>query len=58
MTAAELEQVYHAVISLGEHRRAIGDGDLRRIVERVRATGVPAPAGVPQPETVTSRRGV
>ena len=28
------------------------------IVERVRATGVPASASVPQPETVTSRRGV
>jgi hypothetical protein len=28
--------VYRAVISLGEHRKAIGDGDLRRIVERVR----------------------
>ena len=28
--------MYHAVISLGEHRKAIGDGDLRRIVDRVR----------------------
>ncbi len=36
ITAAELEQVYHAVISLGEHRKAIGDGDLRRMVDRVR----------------------
>ena len=36
VTAAEIEQVYHAVISLGEHRKAVGDGDLRRIVERVR----------------------
>src|SRR5262245_7890125 len=32
----ELEQVYHAVISLGEHRKGVGDGDLRRIVDRVR----------------------
>jgi 2-isopropylmalate synthase len=36
VSASELEQVYHAVISLGEHRKAVGDGDLRRIVERVR----------------------
>jgi 2-isopropylmalate synthase len=39
----ELEQVYHAVISLGEHRKAIGDGDLRRIVERVRTLTPSAP---------------
>ena len=36
VTAGEIDRVYHAVISLGEHRRAIGDGDLRRIVDRVR----------------------
>ena len=36
VTGAEIEAVYHAVISLGEHRKAIGDGDLRRIVEGVR----------------------
>jgi 2-isopropylmalate synthase len=57
ITAAELEQVYHAVISLGEHRKAIGDGDLRRIVERVRRTDGPAASG-PHPEAVGSRRGV
>ena len=44
----ELDLVYHAVISLGEHRKAIADGDLRRIVDRVRtppatAAGTPAP---------------
>ena len=33
----ELAQVYHAVITLGEHRKSIGDNDLRRIVERVRS---------------------
>ena len=37
-----LGEVYRAVISLGEHRKAIGDNDLRRIVERVRT---PASAG-------------
>jgi 2-isopropylmalate synthase len=36
LTHAELDLVYRAVISLGEHRKAIGDGDLRRIVDRVR----------------------
>jgi 2-isopropylmalate synthase len=40
VTPAELEDVYHAVITLGEHRKAVGDGDLRRIVERIRATSV------------------
>src|SRR5204862_5962349 len=34
----ELEQVYRDVIALGERRKAIGDGDLRRIVERLRTT--------------------
>jgi 2-isopropylmalate synthase len=42
VTPTELEAVYHAVITLGEHRKAVGDGDLRRIVERVRK---PAHAG-------------
>jgi 2-isopropylmalate synthase len=41
--AEELAQVYHGVITLGERRKAIGDGDLRRIVERVR-TGQTATA--------------
>jgi 2-isopropylmalate synthase len=36
LSHAEIAEVYRAVISLGEHRKAIGDGDLRRIVERVR----------------------
>ena len=37
VTAAEIEPVYRAVITFGEHRKVVGDGDLRRIVERVRA---------------------
>src|SRR5579871_4918094 len=45
LTQDEVDQVYHAVISLGEHRKAIADGDLRRIVERVR-TPAAAPAGI------------
>jgi len=36
LSQAEIGEVYRAVISLGEHRKAIGDNDLRRIVERVR----------------------
>jgi 2-isopropylmalate synthase len=36
LSQAEIGEVYRAVISLGEHRKAIGDGDLRRIVEHVR----------------------
>ena len=44
LTTPEIEHVYHAVIALGEHRKAIGDGDLRRIVDRVRTNGPAPPA--------------
>ncbi|HEY7283815.1 MAG TPA: 2-isopropylmalate synthase [Vicinamibacterales bacterium] len=37
LTSGELDLVYRAVIALGEHRKVIGDGDLRRIVERVQS---------------------
>ncbi len=37
LTGEELALVYHAVITMGEHRKSIGDNDLRRIVERVRS---------------------
>jgi 2-isopropylmalate synthase len=37
LTQDELAQVYQAVIMLGDHRKAIGDGDLKRIIERVRS---------------------
>jgi 2-isopropylmalate synthase len=43
LTSEELAQVYQAVITMGEHRKAIGDNDLKRMVERVRA-GQPSPA--------------
>ena len=36
VTPDELASVYRAVITMGERRKAIGDSDLRRIVERVR----------------------
>ena len=44
LTNDELAQVYHGVITLGEHRKAIGDSDLKRIVERVRGSGDPGDA--------------
>ncbi|MBI3401431.1 MAG: 2-isopropylmalate synthase [Acidobacteria bacterium] len=55
----EVGQVYHAVISLGEHRKAIADNDLRRIVERVR-TPAAANGGTtaPSPEAVGYGHGV
>src|SRR5204862_6285314 len=42
LTNDELGLVYHQVITMGEHRKSVGDGDLRRMVERVR--GGPAAA--------------
>ena len=35
-TADELAAVYHEVVSMGEHKKSIGDNDIRRMVERVR----------------------
>ena len=37
LSSEELAAVYHEVVTLGEHRKSIGDNDLRRIVARVRA---------------------
>jgi 2-isopropylmalate synthase len=36
LTPEEVGHVYHAVITMGEHRKSVGDGDLRRIIERIR----------------------
>jgi 2-isopropylmalate synthase len=59
LTQAEVGEVYSAVISLGEHRKAIGDGDLRRIVDRVRTPASPAATTSPaQVETVGYGHGV
>jgi len=44
LTTADLDLVYRAVIALGEHRKVIGDGDLRRIVDRVQSPQASAPA--------------
>ena len=59
LSQAEIAEVYRAVISLGEHRKAIGDGDLRRIVDRVRtpASASAAPSAA-QVETVGYGHGV
>ena len=35
LAANDIDLVYRAVIALGENRKVIGDGDLRRIVDRV-----------------------
>jgi 2-isopropylmalate synthase len=57
LTPAELDEVYRAVVAMGDHRKAVGDGDLRRIVERVRAS---APTGAPRASAPAgaSARGV
>jgi 2-isopropylmalate synthase len=50
LTTSEIDHVYRGVISLGEHRKAIADGDLRRIIDRVRtpasAAATPPPASL------------
>jgi 2-isopropylmalate synthase len=59
LTHEEVGDVYRAVISLGEHRKAIGDGDLRRIVDRVRTpTAAAAAASTAHVETVGYGHGV
>jgi 2-isopropylmalate synthase len=55
LTAEELGLVYHAVITMGEHRKAIADNDLKRMVDRVRAG---APAATPDHQTVGYGHGV
>jgi len=45
LSADELAQVYQAVITMGEHRKSIGDNDIRRMVERVRSGQAAAVAG-------------
>jgi 2-isopropylmalate synthase len=47
LTAAELEQLYRAVIQLGERRKAVGDGDLRRLVAKIRTVDSEAAAAPP-----------
>ena len=51
LTAAELDHVYRAVIDFSDNRRAIGDGDLRRIVDRLNVSATTHPANG-HPETL------
>jgi 2-isopropylmalate synthase len=44
LTDVELEQVYRAVIQLGERRKAVSDADLRRLVAAVRTVETEAAA--------------
>jgi 2-isopropylmalate synthase len=37
LTTDELGHVYHAVITMGEHRKSVGDNDLKRMIDRVRS---------------------
>jgi 2-isopropylmalate synthase len=59
LTTAEVGEVYRAVISLGEHRKSIGDGDLRRIVDRVRTpASIASSSSTTHVETVGYGHGV
>ena len=59
LSQEEVAEVYHAVISLGEHRKSIGDGDLRRIVDRVRTpAAASAASSTAHVETVGYGHGV
>jgi len=58
VSAAELELVYRAVITLGEQRKSISDAELRRIVERLRDGDTHHSQGPAHPETVGYGHGV
>ena len=59
LAGTEIDAVYRAVITLGEHRKAIGDNDLRRIIERVRTPDAASAASNPHHvETVGYGHGV
>jgi len=58
VTHAELERVYREVIASGERRKAIGDGDLRRMVERIRTGGDASAAAAAHVEAVGYGHGV
>jgi 2-isopropylmalate synthase len=60
LTSADLDLVYRAVIALGENRKVIGDGDLRRIIERIQSPHATAafPSTAPHVEAVGYGHGV
>ncbi len=44
LTTDELGLVYHQVITMGEHRKSVGDNDLKRMIERIRGGAAAAAA--------------
>ena len=44
LTTDEIGLVYHQVITMGEHRKSVGDNDLKRMIERVRGEAAAAAA--------------
>jgi 2-isopropylmalate synthase len=58
LTQGEVDQVYRAVIDMGEHRKAIADGDLRRMVDRARTLAPAAGAGATHMDAVGYGHGV
>jgi 2-isopropylmalate synthase len=58
VSPAELEHVYRAVITMGEQRQSVGDGDLRRIVERLREAEIAGGSGAAHLETIGYGHGV
>jgi 2-isopropylmalate synthase len=44
LTNDELGLVYHQVITMGEHRKSVGDNDLKRMIERIRGAAAVAAA--------------
>jgi 2-isopropylmalate synthase len=58
VSQAEIEHVYREVITLGERRKAVGDGDLRRILDRLRTAAEPAGAASVHVDTVGYGHGV
>src|SRR6185295_17345333 len=45
LSPSEIDEVYRAVITFADHRKALGDGDLKRIVDRVRTPDGPSATG-------------
>src|SRR5215204_4267568 len=44
LTNDELGLVYHQVITMGEHRKSVGDNDLKRMIARIRGAAATAAA--------------
>jgi 2-isopropylmalate synthase len=55
LTADELAAVYQSVVTMGEHRKAIADGDLRRMVDRARSAPASSSEGHAPLEGVSAR---